>query len=174
MGEHRGAPEAVDFEPFVTEIRTRLQRVLVARYGVQLGVDLTAEVEAWAWENFARLQAMHNPLGYLYRVAQSKARPHLRWNQRAVFPGSVPERSVLDESLVEMHDLLAGLTENQRVCVLLVHAHGWTYPEVAQALEISTAAVGNHVNRGLSRMRGQAGTVNDPLLVEKRTEARDA
>lgn len=44
--------EAIDFDSFVCVIRARLQRVLVAKYGVNIGVDLTAEVEAWAWENF--------------------------------------------------------------------------------------------------------------------------
>ncbi len=159
-------PEAVDFDSFVTAIRSRLQRVLVARYGVNLGVDLTADVEAWAWENFEQLRDMHNPLGYLYRVAQSKARPHLRWNARSVFPGTVPETGSVDHSLTEMHDLLSSLTDNQRVCVLLVHAYGWTYADVSQALEISTAAVGNHVNRGLANLRGQVIVVNDPLLIK--------
>lgn len=173
MGSDPVNPEAIDFEPFVTEIRARLQRVLVARYGVQTGVDLTAEVEAWAWENFDRLRSMHNPLGYLYRVAQSKARPHLRWSRRAAFPGSMPEDGNSDHSMVEMHDLLAALTENQRVCVLLVHAHGWTYQEVAQTLDMSTAAVGNHVTRGLARLRGQIEPLGDPLVTDTEKEGRN-
>jgi DNA-directed RNA polymerase specialized sigma24 family protein len=165
-------PEAVEFEPFVAVIRTRLQRVLVARYGVEVGVDLTADVEAWAWQNFELLRGMNNPIGYLYRVAQSKARPHLRWNRRNSFSGPMPENGVHDQSLIEMHDLMSQLSENQRVCVLLVHAFGWTYRDVAETLEMSTASVGNHVTRGLARLRGEVTAVNDPLLENQRNERR--
>lgn len=164
MDSSAGNPEAVEFEEFVGVIRGRLGRALVARFGVQIGVDLTAEVEGWAWENFEELRSMHNPLGYLYRVAQSRSRSHVRWNRRNSFPGVMPERGVVDESMLELHDMLAGLTENQRVCVLLVHAHGWTQRDVAATLGISTAAVGNHVTRGLGRLRGLVVPVDDPLL----------
>ena len=156
--------EAIDFDSFVCVIRSRLQRVLVAKYGVNIGVDLTAEVEAWAWENFDQLRALNNPLGYLYRVAQSKARPHLRWNARSVFAETMAVVVTHDESLTEMHDQLLALTANQRICVLLVHAYGWTYREVARVLDISTAAVGNHVTRALARLRVQTSDANDPLL----------
>lgn len=165
MGDAQTNSEAVDFDTFIAVIRARLQRVLVARYGFFMGVDLTAEIEAWAWENFDQLRDMNNPLGYLYRVAQSKSRPHLRWNARSVFADANPDKhGSHDESLIEMHDLMSSLNESQRVCVLLVHAYGWTYSEVAHVLDMSTAAVGNHVTRGLANLRRQVNVVNDPLL----------
>lgn len=166
-------PEAVDFEPFVAVIRVRLRRVLVARFGIQVGMDLTAEIEAWAWENFSVLQSMHNPLGYLYRVAQSKARPYTRWSTRNVFPGLLPEKSHADEYTHDLSEMMSMLTDNQRTCVLLVHAYGWSYREVAETLEISTAAVTNHVNRGMMRLRNREEIVIDPLLAGQDQENRN-
>ncbi len=50
-----------------------LRQVLVAAYGPNVGLDVTAEAFAYAWENWDRLHAMENPAGYLCRVGQSKA-----------------------------------------------------------------------------------------------------
>jgi RNA polymerase sigma factor (sigma-70 family) len=48
---------------------------------------------------------------------------------------------------------LAKLNRAQRVAVVLVHSHGWTYAEVAEVLDVSLDAVRNHVHRGLRRLR---------------------
>ncbi len=39
------------------------------------------------------------------------------------------------------------------MAVLLVHAHGWSYAEVADVLDIRVSAVRNHVHRGLTKLR---------------------
>ena len=48
---------------------------------------------------------------------------------------------------------LLELPETQRTAVWLVHACGWSYAEVAEAMDTSTSMVGNHVSRGLARLR---------------------
>ena len=50
---------------------------------------------------------------------------------------------------------LLRLPETQRVAVWLVHACQWRYAEVAVALNTTTSMVGNHVSRGLARLRQQ-------------------
>jgi len=50
---------------------------------------------------------------------------------------------------------LLRLLETQRVAVWLVHACQWRYAEVAVALNTTTSMVGNHVSRGLARLRQQ-------------------
>ncbi|WP_395154901.1 RNA polymerase sigma factor [Ilumatobacter sp.] len=50
---------------------------------------------------------------------------------------------------------MTSLTEPQRVSVLLVHGHRYTYDEVAQILGVSAAIVRNHVHRGLRGLRTQ-------------------
>lgn len=162
MERHGDLEGVLDFEAFLTTARERLRRVLVARYGPEIGLDVMGDVEEWSWHHWDELREMHNPLGWLYRVAQSKARPHLRWNKRAVFPTVMPELAHVDPDTASLHGQLAGLTDNQRICVLMVHAHGWTHAECAEVLDMSTAAVGNHVRRGLDRLR--TDTTIDPLI----------
>jgi DNA-directed RNA polymerase specialized sigma24 family protein len=94
---------------------------------------------------------MANPGGYLYRVAQSSARRYRRWGRRTTFPPEITSH----ERLVEPGPAaaLAGLGDNQRVAVLLVHAHGYSHAEVAELTGMTPDAVRNHVHRGLKRLR---------------------
>lgn len=140
------------FDDFARIVQDRLGRVLVARYGVELGNDLCADALAYAWTNWSRLEPMENPMGYLYRVAQSFARPHRRWHRRVVFPGGLPDIPSLQPDR-ELFDTLARLDDHQRVCVLLVHGYGWPYAEVAEVLDLPVTSVTNHVHRGLARLR---------------------
>ena len=62
------------FERFVTLYEPRLRRALVTRFGTEEGRDATAEALAYAWEHWTTLETIDNPLGYLYRVGQSRSR----------------------------------------------------------------------------------------------------
>jgi DNA-directed RNA polymerase specialized sigma24 family protein len=148
------ADASARFTAFVDTHGVRLRRVLTARYGVETGGDVHAEAMAWAWANWAKLEAMDNAPGYLYRVAQSSARPHNRWFKKMSFPANMPERWHLDSDS-SLFESLRNLTEAQRIAVLLVHGHGDTYAEVAEVLGCSVAAVTNHVHRGLAQLRRQ-------------------
>jgi DNA-directed RNA polymerase specialized sigma24 family protein len=96
---------------------------------------------------------MENPLGYLYRVAQSKSRSHVRWMKRTTFPSRFPDIVHEDPALHDMLQMLATLNADQRVCVMLVHAFGWTYEEVAELLGVTRAVVNHNVHRGLTVLR---------------------
>ena len=135
------------FTAFMREVEPRLRRALVGLRGRDEGRDATAEALTWAWEHWDQVQAMENPVGYLYRVGQSRTR------QR---------RELRPIALVEHHDpefepglgpALSQLSEQQRTAVVLVHGCEWTYQEVADALGVSKSSVGTHVARGLSRLR---------------------
>lgn len=151
------------FERFVSDSEPRLRRALVAAYGPEAGRDATVDALAWAWTNWAKVQQLHNPVGYLYRVGQTKAREQ---RQAGLTPVAVDDGTVqtlggpgaasarpepwyepgLDPAL---HDL----TEQQRVAVVLCHGFQWTHREVAELLELSTSSVQNHVERGLAKLR---------------------
>src|SRR3954462_4239608 len=138
---------AVEFEEFVADPRISLARAFTAAYGPERGQDALAEAMAYAWAHFDELQAMDNPVGYLYRVGQTRTRTQAG----AVFPPPA------DRGLRDVEPALAGaltaLTEHQRVCVVLVHAYEWTYQEVADLLGVSRSTVQNHLERGLARLR---------------------
>ncbi len=89
---------------------------------------------------------MDNPVGYVYRVGQSKARRYFR--PRRLFPAWVPPE--VDPTLPV---LLEGLSRNQRVATVLIHAYDYTEREVAELLGISRWSVRTHAERGIARLR---------------------
>ncbi len=141
------------FRRFAAETEPRLRRVLVAWYGTEVGAEVTADALAFAWERWASVEPMENPVGYLFRVAQSRSR---RYRRRPVALPSVPpaEFPEIDPGLPVA---LAALSPRQRSAVLLVHAHGWTYAETATALECTVSTVRNHLDRGMRRLREHLG-----------------
>jgi DNA-directed RNA polymerase specialized sigma24 family protein len=149
-------PVLEDFERFMAGEGLRLRRALVARFGVDVGNEVANDALAHAWEHWAEVATMPNRVGYLYRVAQSAARRHWRW-QRRVQLSTPDDRTHLDRYDDGLLDALGALTHPQRVAVLLVHGHGYRYADVAEVLGISTAAVTNHVHRGLQALRRHLG-----------------
>lgn len=141
------------FDGFVDASAVTLRRALVARNGVEDGCEAAAEALAWAWEHRDELEEMTNPLGYLFRVGQSSLRRERRHRRRRsefdVEP-HVEDRTRFDADLFAG---LARLTPDQRTAVVMVHMYGFSYRDVASLLDVSDAAVTNHVHRGLARLR---------------------
>lgn len=156
MSAPRPHTHAEGWDEFVRADGARLRRVLVAQHGVDVGNDACADALAWAWEHRAEVAAMANPTGYLFRVAQTAARRYRERDRSLAFPGTLPD-PVAQGSDPELFQSLGALTEAQRVCVLMVHAHHWTYQEVADVLGIAVTAVTNHVHRGMARLRTELG-----------------
>ncbi len=130
-----------------------VRRALVARLGLEVGAEAAAEAMAWAVANRARLEAMANPAGYLYRVGLSSVRREWRLAKRRgrlLFEPSVQPTFPLDD---ELFAALGRLRHDERVAVLLVHAYAYSYREVAELVGVSEAAITNHVHRGLRRLR---------------------
>jgi DNA-directed RNA polymerase specialized sigma24 family protein len=139
------------FETFIAATEPRLRRAFVARFGVEHGNDVTADVVAYAWEHWETMANTVNPVGYLYRVGQSRARRYRRWARPLAFP--------MEPSLPGLHvepglgAALGRLSNDQRVAVILVHSYGWTYAEAAGALGIPISTFRNHLHRGMTRLR---------------------
>jgi RNA polymerase sigma factor (sigma-70 family) len=150
---HEVDPSRVGFEQFASEKQRPFLDAMVARFGPQLGADAAASAMAYAWEHWDRVGAMERPLAYLFRVAQSSLRPQWRWllQRSHAFPSEIAGLNSTPD--VDLARALTKLPKNQRVAVLLVHAYGWSYREVADLLNVSEAAVTNHVSRGRSRLR---------------------
>lgn len=145
--------EPSDFDGFYAEIRAGLGKALVARYGPDLAAELVADVAAYAWEHRTRVMAMENPIGYLYRVAQSKSRRYSRWSRRAPAPPARAEPPSSFDPELERH--LASLPVRQRMCVLLIHGYQWSYEEAAATLGLSVPAVRNHLHRAMRTLRAR-------------------
>lgn len=128
----------------------------MARFGVEIGTEAAAEAMRVAWERWPEIRVMANPVGYLYRVGQSQARPHVRWWQRKVgLMGSTDHAasSIGSHDHDDLIDALDRLPPSQRAVLLLVRAHGYSYAECAAVFDITEAAVTNHLHRGTRRLR---------------------
>jgi DNA-directed RNA polymerase specialized sigma24 family protein len=132
-----------------SEWEPRLRRAFVATFGQARGAEATAEAAAWATEHWDRLAPMENPIGYLYRVGQSRTRR--RRQAPVVFPPPVDVGVPWVEPALPR--ALAALTEHQRVAVVLAHGYGWTQREIADLLGLTASTVQNHVERGLAKLR---------------------
>ncbi len=155
MSSAEATPEYValrDFDAFTATDGKRLQRALVAAYGPEDGADLYADAMLRAWSDWDAIGTMLNPAGYLWRVAQSNHRRYRRWTRKPKFPSrAVMERNDLDDR--DLFLSLGGLNDNERVAVVMIHAHRATYQEVADLLGVPVTTVNNLVHRGLNRLR---------------------
>jgi DNA-directed RNA polymerase specialized sigma24 family protein len=123
-----------EFARFFHDAEQKLRVALVGAFGPDSGRDAAAEALAWGWQNWVRLRAMENPIGYLYRVGRSAGLKESRRRQ--------PRAAALDELRWEAPDfepqlavVLANLSENQRVAVWMVHGLGFPHGEVAEVLD---------------------------------------
>lgn len=144
-----------EFDEFVRADGQRLRKVMTSQYGVDIGCDSTDAALAWAWENWSRLRGMDNPAGYLYRVAQTRARRGVARGQLVTFPIEPPRNSDSGDSWVngDLADALRGLPDRQRLAVLLVHVYGWTPSEIGEIAGIPAVTVRSHLRRGLRHLR---------------------
>lgn len=151
-----GADEA-SFTSFVERVGRPLRQALIAAYGPDIGVEVTAEALAYAWENWDRIAEMKNPAGYLYRVGQSRARRGIFRKPPPIQVPHQPDGSHWFEP--GLADAIAGLSEKQRAAIVLVHGYGWTITEVAELWGVTFSTVRAHIDRAMSKLRKKLGVV---------------
>jgi DNA-directed RNA polymerase specialized sigma24 family protein len=142
-----------DIDRFVRDAEPRLRRALIGTVGTDRVDDAVAEALAYTAEHWSELRHMDNPVGYLFRVAQSKSRPRKRPVLFRHEPHFLPD--------VEpgLPDALRSLPETQRTAVWLDHGCGWTHAEIAEVLGVATSTVATHVSRALARLRTELGVM---------------
>jgi DNA-directed RNA polymerase specialized sigma24 family protein len=99
---------------------------------------------------------MDNPIGYLYRVGQSRSRPR---RSRAAFPAPTGATDRWVEPALPA--ALTDLSERERLAVVLIEGFGWTYREVAELVEVSVSSVQSYLERGLAKLRSALGVTED-------------
>ena len=141
------------FTSFVEEVEPRLKRALCVGFGIESGVEATADALAYGWEHWDRIRDMDNPAGYLYQVGRSRTRA--RRTPRPTFPALPAEASPWVEP--GLPAALARLSESQRQAVWLVHGFEWTLDETASLLDVSVSTVRKHLERGEKKLRTALG-----------------
>ena len=141
-----------EFEQRLAPTLTQLRAVLIARHGVDVGLDVHAEVASFAWECRDMVCGLDNPAGYLFRVSQSKARRYRRWGRAITLPRE-SNPGTHDEADPRLDEALLGLNLGERTVVVLVHGYGYRYEEAAELLGWSTASVRNRLSRAMAKLR---------------------
>jgi DNA-directed RNA polymerase specialized sigma24 family protein len=148
------------FTKFFADAEPRLRRALVAAYGAERGREAAAEALAYAWQHWntgKRVSVMINPIGYLYRVGQSRSRPRLDP------PPTRPVPPDASEGWTEpgLPRALAGLSERERLAVVLITGFGWSFREVADTAGVSVSSVQSYLDRGMRKLRVDLGVTRD-------------
>jgi len=147
--------QELHFSAFVSVAEPKLRRAYLGVVGVERMPDAVAEALAYGWEHWSRVSNLENPLGYLFRVGQSRVRPRKRPRLFRSEPVHIPE---VEPLLVKA---LMNLPVSQRTAVWLTHGCGWTHAEVATVLDVTTSTVSTHVARALTRLRSDLGVTAD-------------
>jgi DNA-directed RNA polymerase specialized sigma24 family protein len=142
------------FTEWATEAEPKIRQSLTAAFGVQVGKDAAADALAMAWEQWARVSVMENPIGYVYGIGRNRAR-RMKTRRQPMFV-DVPEQ-LLPNVEPGLPAAVAELPEQQRITVTLLHGYGWTMSEVAELLGTKKTTVQNHAERGLTKLRNALG-----------------
>lgn len=148
-------PDDEGFEAFFAEAEPRLRRALVAAHGPERGREAASEALTYAWEHWTKVSDMENPIGYLYRVGQSRSRPR---REPVIFPPPPADQQAWVEP--GLPSALAGLSDRERLAVVLVTGFGWTHREVAEVAGVSTSSVQSYLARGLGKLRTALGVTD--------------
>lgn len=146
--------ETRDFADFFAEAEPRLRVALVSSLGLELGQEASAEALAFAWENWDRVSATKNPIGYLYGVGRNKGRTMRRRPFRMLFDVLADDPPWVEPALP---GALARLSERQRTVVMLLYCFDWTLSEVAETLGTAKGTVQLHAQRAMSKLRADLG-----------------
>lgn len=93
---------------------------------------------------------MVNPVGYLYRVGQTRGRRLIN-RKSAAFPAVAVDRMPWVEP--GLPGAMKRLPLKQREVVFLLYAYDWSMSEVAELLGVSKATVQSYSDRAMRRLR---------------------
>ncbi len=129
--------------------------------------DLAQETFLAAWERIAQFRGESSLRSWLCGIAWRKLLASRRSENRArardsayhdLEQGDGPLDPALRAALAKA---LANLPIDQRACVAMCLAGGYSHTEAAQALELPLGTVKSHVSRGRERMLAALGDGND-------------
>ena len=144
------------FEAFVAAHERRLRQALTASFGIDRGREAAADAFAYAWEHWDRVAGMANPAGYLYAVGRNRHRRRFRkLVAKPVFDVGPGRPEPWCEPALAAQ--LAGLSDRERVAVMLVNGFEWSLAEVAEFLGVSKSTVQTHAERAMAKLRTGMG-----------------
>lgn len=119
-------------------------------------VGSNAEAEDLVQDSFVevsrRLNEISKPGAYLRSAVVSRCRSALRRRRVMALHRPEPPAGLASEA-DELWDVLAELTEDQRIAVVLRYYGGYRASEIAKIVDMPAATVRSHLRRGLAALR---------------------
>lgn len=125
--------------------------------------DVAQEVFLTAWDSLRSLKDPSGVRAWLCGIAWRKARDRMRSVRRAQardtvwMEASAPPPGVSAVERMAMESAMAALAPDERACVALCLAEGWSHGEAAQALDLPLGTVKSHVGRGRAKLMQMLG-----------------
>lgn len=150
-------PVVVGFDAFYSTGWPEVYRaVAVVIRDRELAREAVDEAMTRAYKSWAKVSAMDNPKGWVYRVAVNWAKSGLRRRSLAAnLPVSPPEPfngppEIPDPGLV---DAVRRLSPNQRDVIVARYVFDMSQDAIAEAFGISRGTVKSRLARGLAQLR---------------------
>ncbi len=137
-------------------VRAFLRRTLGGSFDA--ADDLAQDVFVAAWGSLGRLRDPAGVRSWLFGIAWRRAKDRMRSGlrdqarDRAWLDGTVPSAGIAPEDRMALEQAMAALPADQRACVALCLADGWSHSEAAEALGLPLGTVKSHVTRGRARL----------------------
>jgi RNA polymerase sigma-70 factor (sigma-E family) len=164
--------QAGTFEEYLQESGPGLRRFAYALSGTTANADdLVQEALARCWGRWRRIQAMEHPDSYVRRAVLnlflSSRRRSLRLPRLRLEPSDVtPDTSDQLADRDQLWRALAGLSQIQRVVLVLRYYEDLPDERIAELVGCAPATVRSHASRALKRLR------EDPALTYPEGAAR--
>jgi len=151
------------FEAYFEEIR----RYIFFRSGnAVISTDIAQDTFLKIWENQVNLEPGRD-IGYLYKVAGNLLISHYRrekLSKQVSFELKLAEQGERPDQGIDYMELkdqykraLKKLPDKQRVVFMMSRMERFSYPEIAERLNISIKAVEKRMNRALKYLRSELG-----------------
>jgi RNA polymerase sigma-70 factor (ECF subfamily) len=172
-------PPAADINSLLAAMRPRLHRYCARMTGSVIdGEDVLQDALIKAVEAFPAAGTLHNPEGWLFRIAHNTALDFLRRRARQEAIHSAEEVEMIADQLdaVTSRQIASAslrtfmrLPVAQRASVILMDVLGCSLQEVCEVMEFSLPAVKAALHRGRTQLRALADEPDDaprPTLSE--------
>ena len=156
----------LSFETFYETERDGLFGALVLITGSRHEAEeLTQDAFVALWERWARVSALEDPTGYLYRTAMNAFRKRLRRTAMALrrVVGITPEQDAFAaaDARQVVAAALAGLSRRQRAALVLTELLGFSSEDAGRALGIKPVTVRVLASQGRAAMKKSVGASDE-------------
>jgi RNA polymerase sigma-70 factor (ECF subfamily) len=151
LSRRAAAGDSAAFAMLVEKHERALRGFLARTFGPDVADDVAQEAFLKAWRAAGQYDGRARYSTWLTRIAWRCRIDALR-RERAAAPAEDREAHAAAPSL-EVDDMLARLSENERASLVLCEGHGWTHVEAAELLGLPLGTLKSIVARAKAKCR---------------------